>query len=139
MIMLFLIETFLNPIFLRILKEAPDHQDHDYPNRESRNDTHRLDVVHTALTEHQGDRKYDQQDTPEQRDHSVRLLVLIQFLIAIRDNERLALPLLPKIFRIVPYPNYNVAMGLMDDAANLHLMLRIIGDPGSGKTRLLLE
>ena len=24
-------------------------------------------------------------------------------------------------------------------AANLHLMLRIIGDPGSGKTRLLLE
>ena len=57
----------------------------------------------------------------------------------LRDNERLALPLLPEVFRIVPYPNYNVAMGLMDDAANLHLMLRIIGDPGSGKTRLLLE
>lgn len=27
----------------------------------------------------------------------------------------------------------------MDDAANLHLMLRIIGDPGSGKTRILIE
>jgi len=57
----------------------------------------------------------------------------------LRVNERLALPLLPEIFRIVPYPNYNAAIGLMDDAAKLHLMLRIIGDPGSGKTRLLLE
>ena len=57
----------------------------------------------------------------------------------LRENERISLPLLPEVFRIVPYPNYNVAMGLMDDAATLHLMLRIIGDPGSGKTRLLLE
>ena len=57
----------------------------------------------------------------------------------LRENERLSLPLLPEIFRLVSYPNYDAAVGLMDDAANLHLMLRIIGDPGSGKTRLLIE
>ena len=57
----------------------------------------------------------------------------------LKDNERLPLPILPKVFRLVPYPNYEAAVGLIDDAANFHLMLRIIGDPGSGKSRILLE
>lgn len=57
----------------------------------------------------------------------------------LKENERLSLPILPEIFRLVPYLNYEAAVGLMDDAANLHLMLRIIGAPGSGKTRILIE
>ena len=57
----------------------------------------------------------------------------------LKDNERLPLPILPEVFRLVPYPNYEAAVGLIDDAANFHLMLRIIGDPGSGKSRILLE
>lgn len=55
------------------------------------------------------------------------------------DSEKLAIPFLPELFRLVPYPNYNMGLGLMKDTAELHLFLRIIGDPGCGKTRMLLE
>ena len=57
---LFLIQTFLYPILLRILEEAPDHQNHDNTDGECADDAHRLDIVHRTLTKHKSNRKYDQ-------------------------------------------------------------------------------
>lgn len=78
-----LLQTLFLPVLLCILDEAPDHQDHDNANREGAYNADALDVVHAALREHKGDGQYDQQQAPKQDDCRVRLLVLIQLLVAV--------------------------------------------------------
>lgn len=59
-----------------------------------------------------------------------------------QDNKNAnfsAEPVLLPLFATVEYPNYNQALGMIQKMVEYHKMCRIIGHPGSGKTRILLE
>lgn len=48
-------------------------------------------------------------------------------------------PVLLHLLPFIPYPDFQAATGQLELTAQYHRMCRIIGHPGAGKTRLLLE
>ncbi len=55
-------------------------------------------------------------------------------------NEPIVLtPVLLHLLPFIPYPDFQAATGHLEMTAQFHKMCRVIGHPGAGKTRLLLE
>ena len=48
-------------------------------------------------------------------------------------------PVLLHLLPFIPYTDFQAAAGQLELTAQYHKMCRVIGHPGSGKTRLLLE
>ena len=56
------------------------------------------------------------------------------------SNEPVVLtPVLLHLLPFIPYPDFQAATGQLEMSAQFHKMCRVIGHPGAGKTRLLLE
>lgn len=54
-------------------------------------------------------------------------------------GPQLSPPILLNLLPFIPYPDFQAATGQLELTSQYHKMCRLIGHPGAGKTRLLLE